>query len=63
MQRSRERERNGRIVLRIEVDELDMVRALTAVEALAPGADGKHAIARALERLLADWSATWAERV
>ena len=64
MRRHRARERNGRVVLRIEAVELDLVHALIASGALAHGdADDRHKVERAVERLLSDWSAAWAERV
>jgi hypothetical protein len=64
MRRHRARERDGQIVLRLTINEADIVHALIASEALAPGdADDRRQVECAVERLLTDWAAAWRERV
>jgi hypothetical protein len=53
MRKSRERQAAGRLLLPIEVDEVELVEVLVAHGVLDPiMADDKAAIARAVERVL-----------
>ena len=55
--RLRERQRNGRISLRIDVDEIDLPHALVEAGLLDDrNVESKAAIACAIEALLREWS-------